>query len=51
MTEETSDLTVREILDFLLILPIFYAMLIIGAILIVVGKILDFVEWVRGGED
>jgi len=50
MSEE-GDLTTKEILDFLLLLPIFYAVLIIGTIMVVVGKILDFVEWVRGGED
>jgi hypothetical protein len=48
MTEETNDLTAREILDFLLTLPLLWAFMFIGVALIVIGKILDLV---RGGEN
>jgi hypothetical protein len=43
MSEE-NDLTAREILDFLLILPLLWAFMFIGTILVVIGKILDLVR-------
>jgi hypothetical protein len=44
MTEETNDLTAREILDFLLILPLLWAFMFIGVLIVIAGKILDLVR-------
>jgi len=47
MSEETNDLTFEEIVSIFLLFPLFYVALVIGMILVVAGKILDFVDWVR----
>jgi len=41
MGEETNDLSAKEILDFLLILPLLYVFIFVGVLIVVAGKILD----------
>jgi len=42
--DSEEDLTAREILDFLLILPLLWVFMFIGVLIVIAGKILDLVR-------